>query len=73
MAVVTISDSDRFNRAIEVLLTRGGTFETRAVGVLVVNDEQHKALEEAQLVQPAKAAKTRVNGKKKASRRPLRS
>jgi len=49
MAVVTISDPDRFNRAIEVLIRRGGTFETRAVGVLVVNEQQRKALEEADL------------------------
>ena len=72
MPVVRISEPDTFNRAVEVLLTIGGTFETWGVGVLVVNPWQLAALEKAKVVPPTKL-KTRSHGKKKAGSRSKRS
>jgi hypothetical protein len=40
----------KYGRAIGMLLERGGTFQTRHRHILIVNSEQRKILEEADLV-----------------------
>jgi hypothetical protein len=40
-----------YGRAIGMLLRRGGSFQTRHENILIVNSEQRKALEEADLVE----------------------
>ena len=41
----------KYGRAIRMLLERGGTFQTRHQHTLIVNSEQRKILEEADLVE----------------------
>jgi hypothetical protein len=41
----------KYGRAIGLLLERGGAFQTRHERTLIVNSEQRKALEEADLVE----------------------
>jgi hypothetical protein len=41
----------KYGRAIGMLLERGGTFQTRDQGTLIVNSEQRKILTEAGLVE----------------------
>jgi hypothetical protein len=41
----------KYGSAIGLLLERGGTFQTRHERTLIVNSEQKKALEEADLVE----------------------
>lgn len=65
MSTVRITDSDTFNRAVEVLVTLGGTFETWGVGVLVVTPYQKAVLEKAGIVSETEK-KSQTNGKKKA-------
>jgi hypothetical protein len=48
-AAVKIKDG-KYGTAIGLLLERGGSFQTRPVRILIVNSEQIKALEEADLI-----------------------
>ena len=41
----------KYGRAIGLLLERGGEFQTRQERMLIVNSDQKKALEEADLVE----------------------
>lgn len=68
MPVVRITDSETFGRAIDVLLTQGGTFETWAVGELVVNRQQLAALVAANVIPSTQPTNARPNGKKPSSR-----
>ncbi len=43
--------SGKYGSAISLLLERGGTFQTRHERTLIVNSDQKKALEEADLVE----------------------
>jgi hypothetical protein len=43
--------ADKYGCAIGMLLERGGTFQTRHQHTLIVNSEQRKILEEADLVE----------------------
>ena len=43
--------SGEYGRAIGLLLKRGGAFQTRHQRTLIVNSDQKKALEEADLVE----------------------
>lgn len=61
---VRITDPDTFNRAVEVLLRLGGTFETWGVGVLVVTPYQKAVLEKAGIVSETEE-KSRATGKAK--------
>ena len=49
-APVKIKDG-KYGRAIGLLLERGGSFQTRHQRTLIVNSEQRKILEEADLVE----------------------
>jgi len=42
----------KYGTAINLLLWRGGSFQTRHERTLIVNSEQRKALEQADLVEP---------------------
>lgn len=43
--------AEDYGRAIGMLLRRGGSFQTRHESILIVNSEQRKVLEEADLVE----------------------
>jgi hypothetical protein len=49
-AAVKIKDG-QYGRALGLLLERGGTFQTRHERTLIVNSEQKKVLEEADLIE----------------------
>ena len=49
-AVIKIK-TGKYGRAIGLLLERGGAFQTRHERTLIVNSDQKKALEEADLVE----------------------
>ena len=49
-AAVKIKDG-KYGRAIGLLLERGGAFQTRHERTLIVNSDQKKALEEADLIE----------------------
>ena len=48
--LVKIKD-EKYGTAIRMLLERGGSFQTRHKDTLIVNSEQRKILEEADLVE----------------------
>ncbi len=48
--LVKIKD-EKYGRAIGMLLERGGSFQTRYKHTLIVNSEQRKVLEEADLIE----------------------
>jgi hypothetical protein len=58
---------DKYGTAIRLLLHRGGSFQTRPDDVLIVNSEQMKVLEEADLIETngAKPASRKKHGHKK--------
>jgi len=43
--------AEKYGRAIGMLLERGGTFQTRHQHTLIVNSEQRRILEQADLVE----------------------
>jgi len=57
----------KYGSAIRLLLERGGTFQTRNERTLIVNSEQKKALEEADLIETngLKEGSGKENGHKK--------
>jgi hypothetical protein len=60
----------KYGRAIGMLMERGGTFQTRHRHTLIVNSEQRKVLEEADLVETNELTPEagKVNGHKKDAR-----
>jgi hypothetical protein len=60
----------KHGRAIGLLLERGGAFQTRHERTLIVDSEQRKALEEADLVETNwfKARSSQEHGQKKETR-----
>ncbi len=56
--------SGKYGRAIGLLLERGGAFQTRHVRTLIVNSDQKKALEKADLVKAVKKKEPRMNTEK---------
>jgi hypothetical protein len=59
--------SGKYGTAIGLLLERGGSFQTRYERTLIVNTEQKKALEEADLVETSGSQKGsgKAHGRKK--------
>ena len=57
----------KYGRAIGLLLERGGSFQTRFERTLIVNSEQKKALEEADLIETngSKEGSAKDHGHKK--------
>jgi hypothetical protein len=57
----------KYGSAIGLLLERGGTFQTRHERTLIVDSEQKKALEEADLVEANgfKEGSSKKNGRQK--------
>ena len=60
----------KYGRAISLLLERGGAFQTRHQHTLIVNSEQRKILEEADLIETKGLIEGsgKENGHKKDSR-----
>jgi hypothetical protein len=56
--------SGKYGRAIGLLLERGGAFQTRHERTLIVNFDQKKALEKADLVEAVKKKEPRMNTEK---------
>jgi hypothetical protein len=61
-ASISIIKAEDCGRAIGMLLRRGGSFQTRHENILIVNSEQRKVLEEADLVESNSVPK-RTDGK----------
>ena len=65
---VRIKDG-KLGTAARILLERGGSFQTRPERILIVNSEQRKTLEEANLIETAavneRAAKNHAPKKKR--------
>jgi hypothetical protein len=67
MPVAVKIKSGKYGSAIGLLLERGGAFQTRHERTLIVNADQKKALEEADLVENngMKKGADKENGRKK--------
>ena len=50
MPVVQLKDVDQLKKAFRVLIRVGGTFQGRPERILLVNDEQYKALVQARVI-----------------------
>ena len=57
--------SGKYGRAIGLLLERGGAFQTRYERTLIVNSDQKKVLEKADLVETNKEGSGMEHGQKK--------
>jgi hypothetical protein len=70
MPVAVKIKAGKYGRAIGLLLERGGSFQTRHERILIVNSEQRKALEEADVIEAneMKEESGKKNGKKKDAR-----
>jgi hypothetical protein len=63
--IVRLKNADTYDRAIAVLLRRGGSFSGRDPLTLVVNPAQFQALVEEGVVKPRRPHKDRPNGQTK--------
>jgi hypothetical protein len=63
--IVRLSDPNKYDKAVAVLLRRGGSFSGREPQTLVVTPAQLQALVEEGIVQPKRPSGDRENGKKK--------
>ncbi len=67
MPVAVKIKAGQYGRAINLLLMRGGSFQTRHERTLIVNSEQKKVLEEADVIETngLKEGSGKDNGQKK--------
>jgi hypothetical protein len=65
LPIVRLKDPDAYDKAIAVLLRRGGSFSGRDPQLLVVNPVQFQALVAEGLVKPRRSPRDRHNGQKK--------
>jgi hypothetical protein len=63
--IVQLNDPDTYDKAVAVLLRRGGSFSGREPQVLVVNPTQFQALVEEGIVEPQRPPQERPHGKNK--------